>query len=445
MPVRQSLSMLRPPFALALALLVTAAGCAQVRAPDDDDDDVIAGDDDDSAASDDDDNSDDDDSAEANAPPQITSTAPEQFVISEAFASNFEPNQLFMASSGTDEIRVYDATTLAFLQAFTHPSFAVAGSPAFRYGPNGVAFNERGNLVVAAYEVFVEFSDYGVEYATYAKQSPEATENLLFDRDGNLYTTTSTGGTDLLIQYRALDYAYEQQIPTPASAGQYTGITFDGRNRLYLASQSDATIHVAEANPAFTAFTWVAAWPSGNPGGLEGLQFNRDGNLVAAGGDLVLYETLGGTVVTSFDAPTDAYPVPVRVDNDGNIFTADYENGSGTAPADIYRFSPDGSTFDMINDPGLYGPFGGAVSGVVLSGDPPVEYVYPVQAVDPDGDTLQFSLVEAPFGMTIDAGTGALSWLVTSFALGSYPVTVRVEDGHGGSDEQSWTLVVLGS
>ena len=406
----------------------------------DDDDSAPVSDDDDSAVA-----PDDDDSADLNAPPEITSLPPGPFVISLAVQSNFAPNQLFMASSGTDEVRVYDAATLSFVQSFTHPSFVMNGSPAFRYGPNGVAFNSRGNLVVAAFEVFVEFSDYGVEYATYAKQSPEATENLLFDPLGNLYTTTSTGGTDLLLQYRASDYAFERQIPTPASAGQYTGITFDGRNRLYLASQTDATIHVAEANPSFTEFTWIAAWPSGNPSNLEGLQFNRDGHLVAAGGDLVLYESIDGTPVSSFDAPGDAFPVPVRVDNDGNIYTADYENGQGTAPADIFRFSPDGSTFDTINDPDLFGPFGGAVSGVVLSGDPPVEFVWVVQATDPDGDPLMFSLLEAPVGMSIDPETGVISWWITSLALGEHPVTVQVEDSQGGVDTQSWTLVVLGS
>jgi len=413
---------------LMLLLLLPTLACANPRGSLSDDDDAVS--------------PDDDDSAPANQPPVITSTPPELFAISEAFESNFAPNQLFVSSSGTDEVRIYDATTLAFVQSFTHPSFVVSGSPAFRYGPNGMAFNERGNLVVAAFDVFVEFSDYGVEYATYPKDSPEATENLLFDRVGNLYTTTSTGGTDKLLQYRASDYAFEQQIPTPASAGQYTGITMDGRNRLYLASQTDATIHVADANPAFTEFTWVAAWPSGNASNLEGLQFNRDGNLVAAGGDLTLYEAVDGTPISSFDAPNDAFPVPVRVDNEGNIFTADYENGQGTAPADIYRFSPDGSTFDTINDPLLYGPFGGVVSGVVLSGDPPVQYAYPVQATDPDGDPLQYSLVTGPVGMEIDPETGALAWEVTSLALGEYAVTVRVEDGLGGSDEQSWSLVV---
>jgi len=80
-----------------------------------------------------------------------------------------------------------------------------------------MAFNERGNLVVAAYADFVEFSDYGVEYAVYPKAAAEATENVIFDALGNLYTTTATGGTDKLNQYRAEDYAFEMTIAVPVA------------------------------------------------------------------------------------------------------------------------------------------------------------------------------------------------------------------------------------
>lgn len=432
---------MRLPWLLPFGLMLVACAAPRgVLEPDDDDD--AAGFDDDDSASDDDD---DDSAPPPNLPPMITSVPVEGFSIAGAFDSEFEPKQLFVASSRTDEIRIYDADTLAFVEAFTHPAFSAVDSPLYTYGPNGVAFNSRGNLVVAAYESFVEFSAPGVEAGVFPKAYAEATENLIFDALGNAYTTTATGGTDRLLQYRAADYVLEQQIPTPATAGQFTGITFDGRNRLYLASQTDATIHVAEAGLGFTEFTWVDAWPSANGGGLEGLQFNRDGNLVAAGGDLVLYDPATGSSVGSFDAPGDAFPVPVRVDNDGNIFVADYENGGGTVPSDLFKFTPDGASFITVNDPDLFGPFGGAVSGVVLSGDPPVTYAYPATAEDPDDDPLTFSLVEAPLGMTVGAETGVISWDVTSQALGNHDITLQVDDGRGGTDSQSFTLVVVGS
>jgi hypothetical protein len=66
-------------------------------------------------------------------------------------------------------------------------------------------------------------------------------------------------------------------------------------------------------------------------------------------------------------------------------------------------------------------------------------YAYLVRATDPDGDPLTYSLVTAPAGMSIDA-TGLVRW--SPAATGSYPVTIRVDDGRGGSAEQSYSVVV---
>ncbi|MCB9706689.1 MAG: hypothetical protein H6711_32895 [Myxococcales bacterium] len=378
-----------------------------------------------------------------NSPPMFVSEPELEIVLTELYKSNFNPGEAFIASSRTDEIRVYDADTLAYITSFNHPAFSEINSPSYQYGPNGMAFNERGNLVVAAYSKFVEFSDYGVEYATYPKVAPEATENVIFDALGNLYTTTSTGGTDKLNQYRAEDYAFEQTIDVPPGAGSLTGITFDGYGRLYLASQSDNTIHVTDINFDFKTFTWMEKLSgAGNPGNFEGLQFNANGQLVAAAGDLILYDVFSKMKVGTFDAPNDAFPVPLRVDNDGNIYTADYENGTGTAPADIFRFTPDGKEFITSNDPGLFGPFGLVISGTVLAGDPPVLWTYVLEAVDADGDTLTYTLVSGPLGMYLDQQTHTLTWAVTSEDIGEHMVSVKVEDGKGGEDVQDFVLVI---
>ena len=105
--------------------------------------------------------------------------------------------------------------------------------------------------MVAAYSAYVEFSDYGVEYKTYPKATSEATENITFDANGNLYTTTSTGGSNKLNKYAAADYSFEQSIDVPGGFGEFTGITFDGGHRLYIASQGDNAIHVAQADEDF--------------------------------------------------------------------------------------------------------------------------------------------------------------------------------------------------
>jgi hypothetical protein len=66
-------------------------------------------------------------------------------------------------------------------------------------------------------------------------------------------------------------------------------------------------------------------------------------------------------------------------------------------------------------------------------------YAYNVNATDPDGDTLNYSLTTKPPGMTINSTTGLINWTPT--AAGDYEVTVRVSDGSL-FDTQSFTITV---
>jgi len=59
-------------------------------------------------------------------------------------------------------------------------------------------------------------------------------------------------------------------------------------------------------------------------------------------------------------------------------------------------------------------------------------YRYEVQAEDPDGDTpLRFELHEAPRGMSVDPGTGVVSWPIPEEASGAFPVELAVSDSLG--------------
>ena len=68
-----------------------------------------------------------------------------------------------------------------------------------------------------------------------------------------------------------------------------------------------------------------------------------------------------------------------------------------------------------------------------------VAYTYDVEATDPDGDTLEFSLLVHPTGMTINSTTGVITW--TPAVTGSFDVTVEVSDGSK-SATQSFTIAV---
>jgi len=66
-------------------------------------------------------------------------------------------------------------------------------------------------------------------------------------------------------------------------------------------------------------------------------------------------------------------------------------------------------------------------------------YTYDVEATDTDGDSLTYSLISNPIGMTIDSTTGVISWTPSMF--GSYNISLEVSDGEL-SDTQSFTLYV---
>jgi len=69
-------------------------------------------------------------------------------------------------------------------------------------------------------------------------------------------------------------------------------------------------------------------------------------------------------------------------------------------------------------------------------------YAYRVMATDANGDTLSFSLTQAPAGMTINATNGQIAWTPTSAQTGSQAVTARVADPGGLAATQSFTVEV---
>lgn len=58
-----------------------------------------------------------------------------------------------------------------------------------------------------------------------------------------------------------------------------------------------------------------------------------------------------------------------------------------------------------------------------------VEYSSNLTAVDPEGAALNWNLFSAPSGMTIDFGTGAISWVPSEDQVGTHQVAVTVTDG----------------
>ncbi len=72
-------------------------------------------------------------------------------------------------------------------------------------------------------------------------------------------------------------------------------------------------------------------------------------------------------------------------------------------------------------------------------------YSYNVKASDPDPtkDKLTYSLEKAPKSMTIDKDNGLIQWKTTNLDVGQHDVTVKVSDGKGAEDIQSFKINVL--
>ncbi|MBE9213126.1 DUF4114 domain-containing protein [Plectonema cf. radiosum LEGE 06105] len=73
------------------------------------------------------------------------------------------------------------------------------------------------------------------------------------------------------------------------------------------------------------------------------------------------------------------------------------------------------------------------------------QYIYDIDAVDADGDTLSYSLVNAPQNMVIDPRSGVITWNTSSQTLGTYNVTVQVKDNREGIDNQTFSVNLTNS
>jgi hypothetical protein len=70
------------------------------------------------------------------------------------------------------------------------------------------------------------------------------------------------------------------------------------------------------------------------------------------------------------------------------------------------------------------------------------DVTFHVRASDPDGDTLMYSLKDAPAGMSIDRKTGFVRWMTSPGTPGKVPFTVSVSDGLGGESTARFTVTV---
>ncbi|MFO1501304.1 MAG: putative Ig domain-containing protein [Verrucomicrobiota bacterium] len=113
-----------------------------------------------------------------------------------------------------------------------------------------------------------------------------------------------------------------------------------------------------------------------------------------------------------------------------SLSVSDGRGGSGAQSFTLAVLSSSGNQAPIISSsPGLSVPVR-------------QNYSYDVAASDPDGDSITFSLVTAPAGMTVDLATGIIRWATSLSDVGPHPVQLRVTDSHSAFTDQSFTIQV---
>lgn len=69
-------------------------------------------------------------------------------------------------------------------------------------------------------------------------------------------------------------------------------------------------------------------------------------------------------------------------------------------------------------------------------------YRYNVDATDPDGDALTYSLLSSPLNMAIDSLTGEINWNTAMTQPGTYQTEVQVIDNRGGLTKQGFNITL---
>ncbi|MEW8008613.1 MAG: putative Ig domain-containing protein [Candidatus Thiodiazotropha endolucinida] len=81
-----------------------------------------------------------------------------------------------------------------------------------------------------------------------------------------------------------------------------------------------------------------------------------------------------------------------------------------------------------------------APTAFVIEGD---EWRYTLVADDPDGDSLNYAMIQAPSGAALNPATGLITWPTAGVVLGNYDFLFNVVDGNGGVAEQAVSIQVM--
>ncbi|BBI99708.1 hypothetical protein FGKAn22_14010 [Ferrigenium kumadai] len=222
-----------------------------------------------------------------------------------------------------------------------------------------------------------------------------------------------------------------------------------------MTSMSPANDPQGFASGAVDVLLGIAPFSSRGPSACDGSVFPK---MVAPGvnintadlssGGLPLYTNVSGT---SYAAPHTAGVMALLIDAFPNATVGELESALTQSAQDLGVAGPDNSYGHGLVDALaayqiLLGGTGGSPPSIgstpVISAVQGAPYVYAVQASDPTGSAITFSLDVSPAGMKINATTGEIAWTPDYAQEGIIAVTVRAANARGLAVTQAFNVTV---
>ncbi len=165
------------------------------------------------------------------------------------------------------------------------------------------------------------------------------------------------------------------------------------------------------------------------------LQFNVSAN--DPDGDFVTYSVLNIPSGASFNSASRLFSwVPNQSQNGTYFVSFRASDGKTTSDTGVRIQVGNGNVTPTFNDAPTFFGFNPPTSATINQ-----LYTYDVNASDPNGDLLTYSLISAPASMSINSGTGFLAWVPTS--TGTNVIRVAVSDGRN-QTTADFTVTVFG-
>ncbi len=289
---------------------------------------------------------------------------------------------------------------------------------------SGMAFDAFGNLYVASIDgnYVAKFDSTGKLLGRFGG-GYSGPESIVIDRAGNVYVS-SVGASPVGIRKFDAEGKFLATL-LPGTRVDWMELAAD-QNTLFFTQEGTrvrtVSLKTGQAGADFVSGNGVV--------NAFALRVLPTGGLLLANRDNVLRFNSNGTLIQTYTVPGETgFLFSLNINPDGKTFwTASLgEPGTGPVSGKAYKINIQSGAIEQELDMGVRVMDVGALTvfGERTVGSTPITpYRYPVEAIDPDNDTLRYTLVDNPDGMTIDPTTGVITWAgpnVASKSVSAFP------------------------